>query len=620
MSDESIKKAVILAAGTGNRLFPITEIIPKPLTPVNGKSIIERLVINLLETGVNQIVVVTGHFGKKIQSQLNHEFPDVDITFIENTRYQTTNNIYSLWLAREYFTEDFLLLEADVVLRSSVLEQLVGGKKNTSACMVAPKAIFMDGACVELRGVPLVVTAPKQVPVHKQGPHHYKTLNFYRLSSSFASGWLLPQLQHKVNSDELSDYYETLFAQAISEGIEDFQASIVPSYDWYEVDNLNDLDIAEYLLKPVEDQQTWLEKRHGGYWRYPVQDHCLLYNFHYPPKKLLDHLSARLVNLVREYPSAQRPIVEHLSSYYGVPATNLVVGNGVSELIPLLLSGINKPLVIPSPSFNEYEAVIPAHLVRRFMLSEEDGFALSPQKILEYARETGAGHIVLISPNNPTGNALTREDIALIARGAQELGIEVILDESFVDFQGQGRTPSFLPDLLQHTNLSLLFSLSKSHGIGGIRLGLFASANQERVADVRQRLPIWNINSFAEEYLRMFSAHRKEYEASCQKVFDETQALQKALSDIPGLQVFPTEANFIFCRLDNELGTARELITELLQTDAIFLKDCSGKILQDSQQYFRVSSRNGKDNRKLTEAISRAVLRKASKFISAVAS
>nr|WP_212814601.1 sugar phosphate nucleotidyltransferase [Erwinia rhapontici] len=65
MSDESIKKAVILAAGTGNRLFPITEIIPKPLTPVNGKSIIERLVINLLETGVNQIVVVTGHFGKK---------------------------------------------------------------------------------------------------------------------------------------------------------------------------------------------------------------------------------------------------------------------------------------------------------------------------------------------------------------------------------------------------------------------------------------------------------------------------------------------------------------------------------------------------------------------------
>ncbi|NTG16462.1 aminotransferase class I/II-fold pyridoxal phosphate-dependent enzyme [Agrobacterium rhizogenes] len=611
MSNSVTKKAIILAAGAGNRLYPVTETIPKPLTPVKGESIIERLISNLRKVGIDKIVVVTGYLGEKIQQKLNGTFPELDISFIDNPKHLNTNNIYSLWLAREHFDEDFLLLESDVVFRSSVLDGLVAGPPDTSACLVAPKAIFMDGACVELKGTPLLVTAPKQVPIHQQGPQHFKTVNFYRIAKSFASGWLKDRLQKKVDEDVLSEYYETLFGEAISSGVEDFFASIIPSYDWYEIDNLNDLDIAEYLLKPVEERQTHLERRHGGYWRYPVVDHCLLYNFHYPPKKLLDHLAARLTYLVREYPSAQQPIAEHLSAYYGVPISDLVVGNGVSELIPLVLADIDKPLIIPSPSFNEYEAAIPSHLVRRFELRADDGFQFDADKILGYAKQTGAGHIVLISPNNPTGNSIPTDTLTKILRGARQLDVQVILDESFVDFQGKGRLPSFLANLFDHPNLSILFSLSKSHGIGGIRIGLLASANRDILKKVRGRLPIWNINSFAEEYLRIFAAYRKEYEESCIKVHQETQALYRNLSEIPGVHAYETDANFVFCRISEPYGTARKLITTLLETDGVFLKDCSGKAMEGSGQYLRISSRNEKENQKLCAAIARVMALRA---------
>ena len=615
----AVRRAIVLAAGTGARLHPLTGDRPKPLVRVGGESILSRLVGALTAVGVERVVVVTGHLGAQIAEELPPAHPTVDFVFVANPDYRTTNNIYSLWLAREHFDEDFLLLESDVVCRPGVLEPLVAGPAGTSAALVSPKTWFMDGACVELQGVPLAVTAPKQIPFGAHGPQHYKTVNFYRIAADFARGWLTDRLGEKVERRDLSAYYETLFAEAIERRIETFLACPVADTDWFEIDNLDDLDMAEFRVAAPEERLRRLATRYGGYWRYPVVDHCLLYNFHYPPRKVIDHLAARLDFLVREYPSAQRPIAEFVAPFYGIPASQLIVANGVSELIPLVLSEARRPVVIPTPSFNEYEAVVDPALVHHHPLRAEEGFRIDPDRLVAQARELGAGHIVLISPNNPTGNAVPRADLVRIVETAADVGARVILDESFVDFQAEGPAASLMPELAAHPNLTILVSLSKSHGVGGLRIGLMASADTAEIARVRRRVPIWNVNAFAEAYLRLFNAYRQDYVASCRLVHAETQALRAGLEAIDGLTVHPTDANFVFCRIDPEIGTAPDLVSHLLAAEGIYVKDCSGKVMADAGQYLRISSRGSADDTALCRAIARAVAELGSRHRRSVA-
>lgn len=613
----AVRRAIVLAAGSGARLHPLTQDRPKCLVRVGGESLLSRLVGDLVAVGVSQVVIVTGHLGERIVEELPAAHPSVDFVFVANDRYRTTNNIYSLWLARAHFDQDFLLLEADVLCRPEVLAPLTEGPSGTSAALVSPKAWFMDGACVELKGWPLTITPPQQIPVGGHRPHHYKTVNFYRIAADFAAGWLTRRLGEKVAVQDLSAYYETLFAEAIERGVTDFHAAVVSNDDWFEIDNLDDLDIAEFRLKSPDERLRALSTRHGGYWRYPVVDHCLLYNFHYPPKKIIDHMAGRLDFLVREYPSAQRPIAAFVGAWHGLDPARLIVANGVSELIPPVLADADRPVVIPTPSFNEYEAVIDPTLVRRFPLRAEDGFRVDPERLLELARSSGAGHIVLISPNNPTGNAIPRADIERILQSAATLGARVILDESFVDFQEGGREGSFLNDLDAHPNLTVLYSLSKAHGVGGLRIGLFASADADEAARVRKLIPIWNINAFAEAYLRLFGAFRQEFLASCALVREETRALAQGLATIDGLTVFPTDANFVFCRLDPAIGTAGDLTARLLEREGLFIKDCSGKIMEEAHRHVRISSRGRADDARLLAALARTIATMRSQTVGA---
>lgn len=599
----TVSTAIILAAGTGNRLFPLTETQPKPLTPVHGCSIVERLVAGLVEVGVTKVAVVVGHLGDQIEARLAAAFPGLDFEFIPNPKYLTTNNIYSLWLTRHLFDRDFLLLESDVVCDVAILAELASRPEGSSACLISPKAFYMDGACVKITGYPPRVTPPEQVPDAEIGSGYYKTVNFYRISSRFASEWLSNHLRQCVESGKLSGYYETAFATAIAAGIEIFDAVITPPTGWFEVDNLNDLDIAEFQLMEPAQREHQLRSRHGGYWRYPVVDHCLLYNFHYPPRKIFAHLAARLDQLVREYPSAQKPIARFLAQYYELPEEMVAVANGVSELIPIVLDGVAAPVIIPTPSFNEYEAVVPPGLLHRFALREKEDFRVDPDRLLDAVARVGAGHIILITPNNPTGDAIDQEALRALIERAQRLGCRVILDESFIDFHPDGRKASFVDRLRDHPNLTILFSLSKSHGIGGLRIGMIASADAAMMDRVRARLPIWNINGFAEEYLRLFSAFRKEYKLACGLTRAETDRLQAALGRIEGVRAFPTASNFVFCRLLPGFGTARELTSRLFETHGIYIKECSGKSMPDAEFFFRVASRGDRENASLVLAI-----------------
>ena len=123
--ENRITTALLLAAGTGSRLFPLTKNSPKCLTLVNDKSILERLVINLKSQGFKRLVIVTGHEKECIMDYLGAKFGDISIEYIHSPLYKTTNNIYSLWMARHIMNEPFVLFESDVVLNSILLNDMV---------------------------------------------------------------------------------------------------------------------------------------------------------------------------------------------------------------------------------------------------------------------------------------------------------------------------------------------------------------------------------------------------------------------------------------------------------------------------------------------------------------
>ena len=119
-----LKTACILAAGTGSRLFPLTESMPKCLTEVHGQPLLGRLIASLREQGFKRLVFVLGHLEDSIRSFLELHAADLTIDYVSNPAFATTNNIYSLWLAREKLNEPFLLIESDLIFDTPLLSAL----------------------------------------------------------------------------------------------------------------------------------------------------------------------------------------------------------------------------------------------------------------------------------------------------------------------------------------------------------------------------------------------------------------------------------------------------------------------------------------------------------------
>jgi choline kinase len=128
-------KTVILAAGAGSRLKPLTDNLPKCLLKAGDKSILEMTIENLLETGNSEIIIVTGYLDNMIREFMRNRFPQLKVTYIFNSLYTSTNNIYSLWLTRdEVKGNDMLMMDSDIIFDKSIITKLLAsGYKNCLA-------------------------------------------------------------------------------------------------------------------------------------------------------------------------------------------------------------------------------------------------------------------------------------------------------------------------------------------------------------------------------------------------------------------------------------------------------------------------------------------------------
>ncbi len=152
--------------------------------------------------------------------------------------------------------------------------------------------------------------------------------------------------------------------------------------------------------------------------------------------------------------------------------------------------------------------------------------------------------------------------------------------------------------LLKYPNLVVIKSISKSYGVPGIRLGVMATSDENLLKEVENNMPIWNINSFAEYFLQKIGSYKDDYSLACDLIVKERSFLIRELSKIKGIEVFPSQANFVLCRVDN----SKEMALKLLDR-GIFIKDCQGKLGISEPRYIRLSVRSREDNEKLVESI-----------------
>lgn len=245
-----VTTALLLAAGTGSRLYPLTQHEPKCMTLVNGRPILERMASSLNDHGFRRLVIVTGHLENCIRKYLGNQFGDMKIEYIYSPLYKSTNNIYSLWMAREAVKEPFLLLESDLVYDESLLDEMLYPDR----IAVARLKPWMNGTCVTINQLKMV----EKFIVDKSefiGMDKYKTVNIYSFS---IKSWekIKNRLDKKILNGKVNEYYETVFADLVAEGQLTFKAVNFDHKPWYEIDTLEDLTEAEKLFSYHQYQST----------------------------------------------------------------------------------------------------------------------------------------------------------------------------------------------------------------------------------------------------------------------------------------------------------------------------------------------------------------------------
>ena len=238
----NVTTALLLAAGTGTRLQPLTLDAPKCLTEVGGVPILGQLVKHLRAQGFKRLIVVIGHLGNRIQEFLHQHAGDMQVDYVINPDYRTTNNIYSLWLARQQIREPFLLVESDLVFETWMLEDMLQPDK-MAISRILP---WMNGTTVEL-GLERRVSAFRMNGDRCTDVRQYKTVNLYSLSLHSWSK-IEERLSRYVSEHRLGEYYEAVFAELVADGTLCFDAVIFDAGRWYEIDTRADLREAENLF------------------------------------------------------------------------------------------------------------------------------------------------------------------------------------------------------------------------------------------------------------------------------------------------------------------------------------------------------------------------------------
>ena len=587
----------------GRRLGKLTANDTKCMVRLGGVPIIDRMISQIISNGINKITLVVGYKADHLIEHLSGRFPGVEIGFIRNTIYDKTNNIYSLSLAKDLLMEDdTILLESYLVFEDGILKKILGNDYPDLA-LVDKYESWMDGTVVKLGEDNTIVNfISKKAFDFGEADKYYKTVNIYKFSKSFSRGKYVPFLEAYCKSLGNNEYYEQVLKVISLLDNPQLKALMLDGEKWYEIDDIQDLDIAEALFAEDRTRLSKYYGRYGGYWRFPdMLDFCYLVNPYFPTQRMENEMAANFGTLLREYPSGMKVNSMLAERFFGLDSGYVCVGNGAAELIKAVMECSDCRIGVSLPTFEEYPNRTHSDPVL-FHPGNRD-FSYSADDLMDYFEDKGIGCLLVINPDNPSGNFIPVKDILRLCKWAEDKAIRLIVDESFVDFSEGGRSNSLLNDetLSAYPSLMVVKSISKSYGVPGLRLGVLASGDREFVATLKKAVSIWNINSFAEFFMQIFSKYENDYDRACGQFVSERKRFAECLEKIPFLRVVPSQANYFLCEV-LDMG-ARELTERLLNSYDILIKDCSTKKGVEGKNYVRIAIRNSADNDRLVKAL-----------------
>lgn len=596
-------QAIILAAGMGKRLKELTQNNTKCMVKVNGVTLIDRMLHQIDRQHLSRIIIVVGYEGQKLIDYIGTLDIQTPITFINNQIYDKTNNIYSLALAKDWLVkDDTLLFESDLIFEDSVLEALVTDSRDTLA-LVDKYESWMDGTCVKLgEDDSIEAFVPGKKFKFNEIKDYYKTVNLYKFSKHFSETHYVPFLDAYQSALGQNEYYEQVLRVITMLDDPEIKAKRLNGQRWYEIDDIQDLDIAESIFTPDEDERVkLLQGRYGGYWRYPkLLDFCYLVNPYFPPAKMKDELRANFDTLLTEYPSGMRVNSLLAAKNFGVHQENILVGNGAAELIKSLMGHLDGKVGFIRPTFDEYPNRYTRENSVDFTPANRE-YSYTADDLMRYFGDKDIQNLIVVNPENPSGNYIPKADLLRLIDWSKGKGIQLIIDESFVDFADE--EDSTLIDqviLTANPHLFVMKSISKSYGVPGLRLGILASGNVEIIAAMKKDVAIWNINSFGEFYMQIEEKYKKDYQAALVKIRAERDRFQNELAKIKGVRVIPSQANFVMVELDEGISP-KDLLKTLLIKHDLLIKELTTKT--NGRNYLRLAIRNTEDNNALISAL-----------------
>ncbi len=599
-------QAIILAAGMGRRLGELTKENTKCMVEVNGVRLIDRLLGQLSGLSLRRVIIVVGYQGQNLMDYIGHRYDGrLTIEYAENPIYDKTNNIYSLSLVKEKMLEDdTLLIESDLIF-SDRLFQMILEDEYPNVALVAKYESWMDGTMVRIDEARNIVNfVPKKAFRYEDVDEYYKTVNIYKFSRDFCEQKYVPFLEAYCHALGNNEYYEQVLRVITLLDSAELKALPVGDEKWYEIDDIQDLDIAETIFAEGDEMIHRFNYRYGGHWRFPkMLDYCYLVNPYFPTRRMKDELRSSFDTLLTEYPSGMYVNSLLAGKYFGVRQDYMVVGNGAAELIKSLMEQCQGKMGVVYPTFEEYPNRLEKDAIVSYIPDGED-LQYDEQDLMTFFADKDIQHLLLINPDNPSGNFIPMEGLLRLLKWAKERGIQLIVDESFVDFSDDFEHNTLLRnDILEdNPHLAVMKSISKSYGVPGLRLGVLASADVELIRRIRKDISIWNINSFAEFYMQIFGKYEKEYKQACHQFIAERRRFEALLKEIPYIRLIPTQANF-FCLEVIEKYSSAELTKLLLERYNIMVKDCNSKTSLKGRNYIRISVRDEQDNDALIAAL-----------------
>lgn len=356
----------------------------------------------------------------------------------------------------------------------------------------------------------------------------------------------------------------------------------------------------------TEDNQL-LKKyysRYGGFWVYPeMLDYCYLVNPYFNRSKIIDEMQANFRTLVSEYPAGMGVNSRLARECWGIKEEYIIPGNGAAELIKVLMENLEGKVGVVRPTFEEYPNRLPDERVVTFV-PQNDTFRYDAADLMEFFGSQSVDTLLLINPDNPSGNFIPMSGVHRLAQWCEENHIRLVLDESFVDFSVGFQNNTFLDNsvLEKYPHMCVMKSISKSYGVPGLRLGILCSADKGMIAKMKKQVSIWNINSFAEFFMQIYPKYREDYDRACEQFIKAREDFEVELKNIPFIKVMPSQANYFFLEVLPPYNPV-ELCAVLLKKYNILASACLAKKGIEPNKYMRIAVRNHGDNAKFIQAM-----------------